>query len=160
MLEPLNIVVNSPGHAFQSRCAQVTADDIHHRSVDVAHGIVVDMWLDRMLLKRGLCGGLDDPPKGGFDPVLDIIVDPVGHEGHYEGRQVELEVQDVAWEGLGDFERVEMRNEIVNEMNVVIVDVLNPRGMDRDKGRHDVNIVIFDVVVNIHHFEGDRLDRD
>jgi hypothetical protein len=129
--------------------------------MNVVHAVIVYVWLNRILLKSRLRRSLDNPPKTGFDPVLDIIIDPIGHEGHYECRQIELEVEDVAWEGLGNFERVEMevevRNVVIDEMNVVIVDVLNPRGMDRDQGRHVVDIV--DIVVNVHHFEGDRLDR-
>ena len=159
MLEPLDVAVNARGHARQSRLAHLTADDVHHRSVDIAHGIDVDVWLNGMLEEGGLGRVLDDPPKGGFDPVLEVVVDLVGHKGRHERREVKLEVEDVAWERIGDFERVEMEvAEVWNVVDVVEInpDVLNPWGIGRDKRRHVVVIVVivvFNVVVNVHHFE-------
>ena len=158
MFEPLDVVVNSPGHAFQSRVAQVTARNAIDHGMNVIHTVIVYVRLNRILLESRLRRGLDNPPKTGSDPVLDIVVDPVGHEGRFEGRQIELQIQDVAWEGIGDFERVEMEvaemGDVVDVVEILL-DVLNPRGMDRDKGRHDVIVfvVVFDVVINVHHFE-------
>lgn len=99
--------------------------------MNVVHGVVVQMRLNRILQESGLGRRLDDPPKGVSNPVLDIIVNPVGYEGCLEGCQVEFEIEDVAWERNGDHEGIEVEV-IVDDVNVVVIDVLNPRGMDGD----------------------------
>ena len=110
-----------------------------------------------MLLWSKTCLLFDRNVAGTWVYEYFFVVDLVGHKGRHERREVKLEVEDVAWEGIGDFERGEMEvAEMGDVVDVVEInpDVLNPRGIGRNQGRHVVVIVVvFNVVVNVHHFE-------